>query len=92
MKSKIRFNNCKRRGEWAELEFIAAAAKCDLQVFKPWGETASYDAVIETRAHFVRVQIKSTICRRPAGYYKCNIRSSTGLSYKRGISISLPPT
>jgi hypothetical protein len=80
---RIRFKNCKRRGEWAELEFIAAAAKRDLQVFKPWGETASYDAVIETRGHFVRVQVKSTTCLRPTGY-KCNIRSSTGLAYKRG--------
>jgi hypothetical protein len=81
---KIRIKNCKRRGEWAELEFIAAAAKRDLRVSKPMGDSASYDAVIETHGHFVRVQVKSTTCRRPGGCYKCNIRPANGLPYKRG--------
>jgi long-subunit fatty acid transport protein len=84
MKIKIRIKNCKRRGEWTELEFIAAAAKHGLQVFNPWGDSASYDAVIETRGHFVRVQVKSTTCRRPEGSYRCNVRPGAGLSYKRG--------
>jgi hypothetical protein len=83
IRMRIRFKNCKRRGEWAELEFIAAAAKRSLQVSKPLGDSASYDAVIETNGHFVRVQVKSTTCLRPEGY-KCNIRPSTGLAYKRG--------
>jgi hypothetical protein len=80
---KIRIKNCKRRGEWAELEFIAAAAKRDLRVSKPMGDSASYDAVIETNGHFVRVQVKSTTCLRPGNLYKCNIRPSTGRPYKR---------
>jgi hypothetical protein len=79
---KVRIKNCKRRGEWAELEFIAAAAKRSLQVSKPLGDSASYDAVIETHGHFVRVQVKSTTCLRREGY-KCNIRPSTGQPYKR---------
>jgi hypothetical protein len=83
MKSKIRFKNCKRRGEWAELEFIAAAAKHGLEVFQPLGDSASYDAVIEIHGHFLRVQVKSTICLRAEGY-KCNIRPCTGRAYKRG--------
>ena len=87
MKSKpritIRIKNHKRRGEWAELQFIAAAAKHGLQVFNPWGDSASYDAVIETHGHFVRVQVKSTSYRRPEGCYKCNVRPARG-RYKRG--------
>lgn len=42
--TKTKIKNCKRRGEWAELEFIAAAAKRDLRVSKPMGDSASYDA------------------------------------------------
>jgi hypothetical protein len=80
---KIRIKNCKRRGEWAELQFIAAAAKHGLQVFHPWGDSASYDAVIETHGRFVRVQVKSTSYRRPEGCYKCNVRPARG-RYKRG--------
>jgi hypothetical protein len=80
---KIRTKNCKRRGEWAELEFIAAAAKRDLRVSKPLGDSASYDAVIETHGHFVRVQVKSTTCLRPGNLYKCNIRHSIDQPYKR---------
>jgi hypothetical protein len=81
--TKTKIKNCKRRGEWAELEFIAAAAKRDLRVSKPMGDSASYDAVIEIRGRFVRVQVKSTTCIRPGGCYKCNIRPSTGRPYKR---------
>jgi hypothetical protein len=81
--TKIRIKNCKRRGEWAELQFIAAAAKHGLQVFHPWGDSASYDAVIETHGRFVRVQVKSTSYRRPEGCYKCNVRPARG-RYKRG--------
>jgi hypothetical protein len=80
---KVRIKNGKRRGEWAELQFVAAAAKHGLQVFNPWGDSASYDAVIETHGHFVRVQVKSTTYRRPEGCYKCNVRPARG-RYKRG--------
>jgi hypothetical protein len=54
-------NNCKRRGEWAELQFMAKAAKFGLRISKPWGESARYDMVIETGGRFLRVQIKSTM-------------------------------
>jgi hypothetical protein len=82
---KIRIKNCKRRGEWAELEFIAAAAKRDLRVSKPLGDSASYDAVIETHGHLVRVQVKSTTCRRPGGdATNATSAPATGRPYKRG--------
>jgi len=84
MKFKNTIKHCKRRGEWAELEFMAAAAKHGLQVVKPMGDSASYDAVVETGGHFVRVQVKSTASLRPEGCYKCNIRPASGLPYNRG--------
>jgi hypothetical protein len=83
MKIKIGIKNSKRLGEWAELEFTAAAAKHGLQVFNPRGDSASYDAVIETHGHFLRVQVKSTTSLRPEGCYKCNVRPARG-RYKRG--------
>jgi PD-(D/E)XK nuclease superfamily protein len=84
MKFKNTIKNCKRRGEWAELEFMAAAAKHGLEVFNPRGDSATYDAVVETRGHFVRVQVNSTTALRPEGCYRCNIRPASGLPYKRG--------
>lgn len=78
-------NNCKRRGEWAELQFMAKAAKFGLRISRPWGEMARYDMVIETGGHFVRVQIKSTISRRAEGFYMCGVKpSNTGKPYQRG--------
>ena len=58
-------SHAKRRGEWAELQFMAKAAKLGLQVSKPWGELSRYDMVIGTAGHFVSVQIKSTIMPQP---------------------------
>jgi hypothetical protein len=86
MKSaKSRIKNCKRRGEWAELQFLATAAKHGLQVFKPLGDSARYDAVVENQGSFVRVQVKSTTCRKSPGYYICGVRPSVASApYKRG--------
>lgn len=67
----------KRRGEWAELKFMAAAAEQGLGVTKPWGDTAQYDVVLEHKGRFVRVQVKSTgyVYR---GAYVCTVRPSRG--------------
>lgn len=78
-------NHSKRRGEWAELQFMAKAAKLGLQVSKPWGELSRYDMVIGTAGHFVSVQVKSTINRSPEGGYICGVRPNpTGRPYDRG--------
>ena len=49
----------KKRGEWAELVFMARAAAHGLTVSKPYGESARYDFVVEGR-RLQRVQVKST--------------------------------
>jgi hypothetical protein len=43
------------------MRFMARAAEKGLQVGKPWGESASYDFVVEYGTRCVRVQVKSII-------------------------------
>lgn len=62
------FTSCKERGEWVELQFMAAAAKRHFAVCKPWGDTRPYDVGIEHGQNFLRVQVKSTTQRSGAGY------------------------
>ena len=68
---------CKQRGEWAELRFMAAAAEHGLHVTKPWGETVQYDFIVEHAAKFVRVQVKSTGFKDRGGY-SCSVRRCRG--------------
>jgi hypothetical protein len=63
-----RFSSFKQRGEWVELEFMAAAARRGFTVIKPWGETHAYDVGVEHGQDFLRVQVKSTTLRSGAGY------------------------
>src|SRR5579863_4920277 len=85
VKSKNHLKNCKRRGEWSELQFMARAAKEGLRLAKPWGDSSRYDVVVETGGHFVRVQVKSTANRQPNGGYVCGVHPSAGSGlYKQG--------
>jgi len=67
--------NPKRRGEWAELRFMAEAAQRGLSVSKPWGDSERYDVGIEHNGQYQRVQVKSVMCHK-------------GLSYRCGIGCS----
>jgi hypothetical protein len=85
MNSRKMMNNCKRRGEWAELQFMAKAAKLGLRVSKPWGDLSRYDMVVETGGNFVSVQVKSTICRSREGCYVCKVQpAGTSKPYQPG--------
>jgi hypothetical protein len=64
-----RFKSGKARGEWAELQFMAAAAQRQFRVCKPWGETAAYDVGVDYGPNFLRVQVKSSTNRRGRGYW-----------------------
>jgi len=84
-RSKDHIKNCKRRGEWSELQFMARAAKEGLRLAKPWGDSSRYDVVVETGGHFVRVQVKSTANRQPNGGYVCGVHPSPNSElYRRG--------
>jgi len=68
MKYWEQFANYKQRGEWVELVFMTESARRLFGVSKPWGDTLSYDVVIEYEGNFLRVQVKSTTMRVGAGY------------------------
>ena len=68
MKYWERFTSMKERGEWVELQFMAAAAQRRFAVSKPWGDTRAYDVGIEHEQNFLRVQVKSATQRSGAGY------------------------
>jgi len=72
-----KIKHAKKRGEWAELCFMARAAERGLGLSKPWGETASYDFAVEHEGKFVRVQVKSTMFKDRGGY-SCSVRGSRG--------------
>ncbi len=63
-----KFRTFKERGEWVELQFMAAAAKRRFAVSKPWGDTQPYDVGIEHKGNYLRVQVKSTSSRHGPGY------------------------
>lgn len=68
MKYWEKFRSFKERGEWVELQFMAAAAQRCFAVSKPWGDTKAYDIGIEHEGNYLRVQVKSTTMRSGAGY------------------------
>src|SRR5215831_1984694 len=59
--SGMDIRNHKKRGQWAELRFMAKAAEHGFELCKPVGDTAQYDVVIDVGGRFVRVQVKSTV-------------------------------
>lgn len=67
MKYWEKFKTFKQRGEWVELQFMAAAAQRRFAVSKPWGDTLAYDVGIEHGGNYLRVQVKSTTMRSGAG-------------------------
>jgi PD-(D/E)XK endonuclease len=58
--SGMDIRNHKKRGQWAELRFMAKAIELGFQVAKPLGDSAQYDVIVDLGGRFVRVQIKST--------------------------------
>ncbi len=72
--------DCKERGEWAELRFMARASEHGLHICKPWGDSRRYDFAVEHEGKFLRVQVKSTTCKRNNSYI-CTLRSHHTKSY-----------
>ncbi len=64
--------------------FLKRAAEFGLEVSKPWGDTASYDFIVEKAQHTSRVQVKSTIHRRKTAYV-CKIRNYGNRCYATAI-------
>ncbi|MCU1298204.1 MAG: putative endonuclease [Acidobacteriaceae bacterium] len=71
--SKIKDNT--KRGDWAELCFMARATELQLHVSKPWGNSYRYDVGIECGGKLLRVQVKCTMHKHPDGKaYVCTTR------------------
>jgi hypothetical protein len=74
---KVRIKHAKRRGEWAEMRFMAMATENGIEVSKPYGDMAHYDFVVEHEGKFARVQVKSTMAGHGRGY-ECTVRGWRG--------------
>jgi hypothetical protein len=57
MDREVPIKLCKALGEWAELRFMVRAAEEGLRAAKPYGESASYDFIVEHKRRFLRVQV-----------------------------------
>jgi hypothetical protein len=73
MKRWGNFSTLKERGEWVELQFMAAAASRGNHVLKPYGDSLAYDVGIDHGGRLMRVQVKSTSVRNGTGYF-CQFR------------------
>ena len=73
----------KRRGEWAELCFMARAADRGLNVSRPFGDSISYDVGVEQNGRFLRIQVKSTSFRRK-GSFMVKLVGAKEQCYARG--------
>jgi PD-(D/E)XK endonuclease len=73
MKDWEKFRTFKERGEWVELQFMAAAASHGYRVLKPWGDSLEYDVAVEHSGDMIRVQVKSSSVRNGTGYF-CQFR------------------
>jgi hypothetical protein len=68
------FKTFKERGEWVELQFMAAAALRGFHVLKPWGDSLQYDIGVDRQGRLLRVQIKGSSARKGRGGYLCRLR------------------
>jgi PD-(D/E)XK nuclease superfamily protein len=93
MKQWETFSTFKQRGEWVELEFMAAAASRRYHVLKPWGDSLAYDVGIEQNGGLLRVQVKSSTVRNGTGYF-CQFTAtiSARIPTPSMTSTSSPPT
>ena len=62
----------RRRGEFAELMFMARAAGLGFIVSKPTNAFAPYDVVIEKRGRVALVQVKSVFTALPHGAFQAH--------------------
>jgi len=60
--------NTKRSGELSEAAFLLKAQSLGFHVAKPWGDSESYDFILDSGQHLWRVQLKSTQVLRARGY------------------------
>ena len=80
MTSTNRLTDPKQRGDWAELTFMARAAREGLLVSRPFGE-CRYDVGVEYNGNHKRVQVKSSLHRRRNRSYCLHVRTTQRQPY-----------
>jgi len=73
--------NLKEKGELAELAFLHKAASLGFGVAKPYGDSESYDFILDSGERFWRVQVKS-IHTSSRWAYRTQAHHHTGEPYK----------
>jgi len=73
--------NLKQKGELAELAFLHKAASLGFGVAKPYGDSESYDFILDSGERFWRVQVKS-IHTRSQWVYRTQAQHGNGRRYK----------
>jgi len=66
----------KQLGELGELAFLHKAISLGFRVSKPWGESCSYDFIVDWRGRLNRVQVKCVHRMHPRGSYHLKCSSS----------------
>ncbi len=61
----------KCQGELAELAFLYRTSSLRLVVSKPWGDTASYDFIVDAAGQLIRVQVRSVSVAHRGAYRIC---------------------
>ena len=80
-----KLKDCIQRGEWAELYFMMLAAGLAMKVSRPFGGSSQYDVGVERASGVLRVQVKSTIYKRPEeDYYTVNVIGAHRTKYEPG--------
>ena len=79
-----RLKDCKQRGEWAELCFMARATEEGLLVSSPYGASARYDVGIEYQGRHHRVQVKSCQYRRRGHSFVVHVHRANNQPYDAG--------
>lgn len=76
--------DCKERGEWVELCFMARAAGLRLGVMRPYGDSRKFDVGVENGRRVLRVQVRSTIYKRRGREYSVNMMGPGRRRYEPG--------
>jgi hypothetical protein len=69
--------SAKSLGEWAELLFMQECRRRGFQVARPFGDTATYDVLVERAGRIARVQVKCVSRPFRSGYKVLAARGSS---------------
>lgn len=85
----------KQVGELAEARFLARATALGFKVAKPFGDSGSYDLIVDGRGRLVRVEVKSACVAGANGYTVSTHYRPLGRGYSLAeadfLAVHVPP-